>query len=309
MIKKYKIILLAAGITGVLTACGGGGGGGGSGAAPTVGFTSWGTVRPNTIVQANGGSTQFTYTSNTSGIVTSVLNNGNSATGANISLTYGSGNLNLTAVSIQSAQGASVSVNGSSGDTLAVIPIGPVGSVVYGINRARTQEVLGINAPSFGWEYQTYGVWLTGQNGAGTAGAVSAGSITPVTGMPATGSATFVGNALGVVSGVGLPGYATAAGMTANTNFGNRTIAFATSGTVASAFNGSGAFSAPGLNLNGTLSYSAGSNQFSGAATSASGLTGTVTGQFYGPTANEIGGTYNLSGSAGFMGGAFGGKR
>lgn len=37
-------------------------------------------------------------------------------------------------------------------------------------------------------------------------------------------------------------------------------------------------------------------------------MTGTVSGQFYGPSANEIGGTYNLSGT-GLMGGAFGGKR
>ena len=297
----------------ILSACAGGGGGGGSSTAAvtTSPFTSWSAIRPNTNFQFNdAASTQFTYTANpTTGIVSSITNNGISGSGGYVSLTYG-GSSDLTAIAITSRQGQNLFVSAYAGDTISTIAVGPVTSIVYGINKERTTEVVGINGPSFGWDYQTYGVWVTGEGtGSGTAGAVSAGNVTAVTGIPATGTAVFSGNALGVFGIVGAPAYLTAAAMSANTNFGSRTIAFATSGTVASSFNGGGAFSAPGLNMSGNLTYGAGVNQFSGAVTASNGMSGSAVGKFYGPNANEIGGTYNLSGGGAFMGGGFGGKR
>jgi hypothetical protein len=63
--------------------------------------------------------------------------------------------------------------------------------------------------------------------------------------------------------------------------------------------------------MSGTLTYSSGANQFSGAiSTAGSAMTGTAVGTFYGPSANEIGGTFGVTGSSGQgMIGAFGGKQ
>ena len=43
--------------------------------------------------------------------------------------------------------------------------------------------------------------------------------------------------------------------------------------------------------------------------TSANGMTGSLSGRYYGPNAEEVGGVYNLGGTAGTMMGGFGGKR
>jgi hypothetical protein len=66
--------------------------------------------------------------------------------------------------------------------------------------------------------------------------------------------------------------------------------------------------------MTGTLTYSAATNQFSGATTTAGGggvgvLTGTTTGKFYGPTATEIGGTLAVRNGLEALAGGFGGKR
>jgi hypothetical protein len=64
------------------------------------------------------------------------------------------------------------------------------------------------------------------------------------------------------------------------------------------------------LNMTGTLNYTAGSNQFTGNVSTVGGLTGTATGRFYGPTAQEIGGTFGVTGAGvTTYGGAFGGKQ
>lgn len=304
--KKFALLITPL----ILVACGGGGGDGYV-AVTTTPFTNWSSIKPNTNFQFNdAASTQFSYTANpNTGIVSSITNDGITGSGGYVSLTYG-GSSNLTAISLTSRQGQNVTVSAYAGDSISTISAGPVASVVYGINKAKTTEVAGINGPSFGWDYQTYGVWVTGEGaGSGTAGAVSAGNVTAVTGIPATGTAVFYGNALGIFGMTGAPAYLTASAMSANTNFASRSIAFSTSGTVASSFNGGGAFSAPGLNMSGNLTYGAGVNQFSGAVTASNGMSGSAVGKFYGPNANEIGGTYNLSGGGAFMGGGFGGKR
>jgi hypothetical protein len=64
-----------------------------------------------------------------------------------------------------------------------------------------------------------------------------------------------------------------------------------------------------GLNLNASIGYPAGTNAFSGMVTSANGMTGSLSGRYYGPNAEEVGGVYNLGGTAGTMMGGFGGKR
>jgi hypothetical protein len=64
------------------------------------------------------------------------------------------------------------------------------------------------------------------------------------------------------------------------------------------------------LDLRGNWNYAPGTSQFSGSVKTVNGdLTGSASGRFYGPTAQEIGGVYGLTGGGATMLGGFGGKR
>lgn len=91
--------------------------------------------------------------------------------------------------------------------------------------------------------------------------------------------------------------------MAATVNYATRSIAFSTSN---SQFN-AGPVLAPNLDMSGTLTYAPGQNLFAGTVTSAT-MTGTASGRFYGPNAQEIGGIYSLSGGGAGHYGAFFGK-
>ena len=98
--------------------------------------------------------------------------------------------------------------------------------------------------------------------------------------------------------------------MTATASFDARTVNFSTSGTLISGAPSGSAISASDLNLSGTLAIAAGANKMSGTVTTVGGMSGNANGKFYGPTANEVGGTYAVSGSnLGTFVGGFGGKR
>jgi hypothetical protein len=97
--------------------------------------------------------------------------------------------------------------------------------------------------------------------------------------------------------------------MTASVNFATRQIGFATTSTAKTNLSTGVTSSATSQNLSGTLSYSAGSNNISGNLTSTGGMSGTAVGQFFGPSANEIGGTYKVNSGSSYMIGGFGGKR
>lgn len=307
-VTRFAKFILIGSISLALAACAGGGGGGSSssGGVTVTPFTSWSAIAPSSTVQATGGSTQSTYTANTgTWAVTAITFNGQSTTGASYTATYDS-NTVLSAFTVSSAQGAIVSLSKSGGDTFQAY-----GTVDYARNPTASTEVVAINPSIVGWNYQSYGVWITGQGtGSGTAGAVSVGSATPVTGIPASGNATFSGYASGVYVSPTGAAYLTNGSMSAATNFGARSIAFSTTGTQAAAFNGGSSGSTPLLNMSGSLTYVSGSNSFAGAITTSGGLTGNASGKFYGPSANEIGGTF-VAGGAGVQAfsGAFGGKR
>jgi hypothetical protein len=58
-----------------------------------------------------------------------------------------------------------------------------------------------------------------------------------------------------------------------------------------------------------TMTYAAGSNAIRGTFQIGTLMSGSGSGWFYGPAANELGGTFFISGSAGKMLGGFGAKR
>lgn len=312
----------------ILTACAGGGGGGGSsaGGVTVTPFTSWTAIQPNTTVIAYGDSSQVSYVDDPATRLVGSISNPIQAQstqvgfGPSLMLTYGSSLIN--SVTANSGAGTVLTFDKSIGDTIAPLPVGPfAGDVNVALKRDGT--AIGLFAepcPSnpCGWNYQSYGVWISGIDattalGNGTTGGISVGSATPVSGMPATGTATFVGTAGGLyVSPAGGAAF-TIADMSASVNFGTRAVGFST--TTTNITNNFTTFTARNdLNISGTLTYSAGTNAFRGALTApgaGSGLTGNAVGKFYGPTANEIGGTYLLRAGSGLesMIGAFGGKR
>jgi len=280
--KKIAYIFLPLLIVG----CAGGSSGGG-GSASTTPFTTFSSIAPSATVQSSGGSAQFTYSP------AAVTSNGQSISGATLTTKYDA-SINPTAISIQSAQGASVAINTALGDTITT-----AGGIISGASKDNNTNLL----MSTGFEYQSFGIWAAGA-GSGTAGAFSVGSQTAVANIPTSGSASFTGKSFGVYgSSAGI--YSTVSDMAATANFTNRSIVFTTSNTI----NNNTKAAASGLNLIGSFAYNAGSAVFSGGVVSSNGMSGVATGQFYGPAANEIGGTVSLTGNNGVFNGGFGGKR
>jgi hypothetical protein len=99
--------------------------------------------------------------------------------------------------------------------------------------------------------------------------------------------------------------------MIANVDFQNRSIGFSTLDTTLVNSKTGIATRNEGLDLSGGLSWNAGSNGFTGQLQSRNAnVSGPASGLFYGPKAEEIGGTYNLvGGPVSRMVGGFGGKR
>jgi hypothetical protein len=162
-----------------------------------------------------------------------------------------------------------------------------------------------------GWEYQSFGVWNSNVPGAGTVGATSFGAATPGSAVPISGAATFTGKLAGLYVSPTGQGSLAAADLTVNANFNTRSLSFASSGTTITRDLVT-ATAAPNLNLNGTLTYSPGSSTFTGALVNAgSTMSGSSKGQFYGPTAQELGGVFAVKSSTTVetLVGAFGAKR
>lgn len=314
----------------ILAGCGGGGGGsssggsgGGSSSQPT--FTSWGAIKPNTTTAVSGTSQEVSYTANpATDLVTSLSPLTPNESGATYFLTTNANN-QASAISIRSARGTTVTFNNANRSTLAsavrYFPTPQFFATYTGaITGDGTSAALAADERAAGWNYQSYGVWISGRGtGAGTAGAASVGALTQAGNIPTVGSATFRGTSAGIYVGPQGNYLITTAFMNADVSFANRTVNLSTINTsaasAASIINGSFGTSTPALNISGSLSYAPGTNSISGAVTTAGSsngtpMTGTAKGAFFGPNANEIGGTFGVKGTGmeTFAGG-FGGKR
>lgn len=174
-----------------------------------------------------------------------------------------------------------------------------------------------------GLSYSTFGDWTTynGSNNLVGFGVYSVGSQTPLSSMPTTGTATYSGGAIGavVVNSSGTSYGLSSSSVTLNANFGANSI----TGTIAniSAYSVSNAGTAPvgtmnDINLTGgtisgnSFTGSAAASSTPGTAVNITGATGSFLGSFYGPAAQEAGGTFNLSSGSGasstLITGAFG---
>ena len=310
----------------VLVACGGGGGGsGGNSSVPQVPFTTWSAIQPNTTTVASGSSQELSYLANPqTDKVTSASSVSPNQAGAQYFVTTNSNN-DSSAITLKSALGTTVTFNAANGSALGsqyryFSTPQTYAKYTGALTGDGTSAALAIDPLYMGWNYQGYGVWITGRGtGSGTAGVMSIGAPTIASNVPTAGAATFSGNSAGLyLTPVG-DYFITTAAMTANVSFTNRTVNFSTVNTsaasAAAVINGNFGSLAPSLDLKGNLSYAAGSNNLNGTVTSASSyngnpMTGTAAASFYGPNANEIGGTFALTGTgAESYAGAFGGKR
>jgi hypothetical protein len=288
----------------VLVACGGGGGGGSS--STLAPFVKWSSVTAGNTYVIAGDSIQGTYTYNVATEKVTSITRDTQQSGATFTETFNSSGI-VQSVRIQTASGTDISFERGT-DTFGVLIINNDINAV--VSADETRFALAPEPTAFGWEYQTFGVWVTGAGtGSGTYGAASIGAATAGSSVPVTGTATYTGYTGGQYIASDGSDYFTSSNMTAVANFAAKSLAFATSGT---AITPDLLTESPAttLNMSGTLTYSPGSNQFTGNVSTTGGLTGTATGRFYGPTAQEIGGTFGVTG-AGITtyGGAFGGKR
>jgi len=175
-----------------------------------------------------------------------------------------------------------------------------------------------------GYTYQTFGTWIAvPDNLPPVEGYFSTGIPTDAATLPFAGTATYTGRAAGTwVDAQTRDFFSTVATVNVTVDFGASTVTISTTGTNVVSNNApSDTSPTPSANLNfsGLLSYSAASNTFTGVATTSNGISGNVTGRFYGlgisastsskvmGSPPELGGTFAVFvPGGGAMQGAFG---
>ena len=160
-------------------------------------------------------------------------------------------------------------------------------------------DVSGLTASNYGlWEH-------VDASGNMTVGAYSTGTLTLAADMPKKGKATYAGSAIGTGSDLAAK-FNVVGAWNGSADFDKQHVDWNTNLTRIDANGATSQF--------GTLTGSAGifGNKFAGSVTSsgtATALSGTTSGAFYGTGASEIGGVFSASGGGTNVIGAFGGKK
>jgi hypothetical protein len=302
-------------------------GGGGSSSAPaspdpTVNYTpqafvNMDSIQNGTTVRFSGPSVQTDLTVNPGVAVTNLYNVGDTGN-STVDVTYDF-NGRIIKLDLNHSLGTNLVFEGSAGDAVADA------STVLGSEFEGILFATGDSGAKFGmaadgknadidFNYQTFGVWEKGRGT--TSGEVVATSVGVTTvNVPASGSATFSGWTGGAfLDTAGEYDYLTASELTAVADFSARSVSITSENTVMYNMIAERLTTDPNagaaLDFTGTLTYSANSNSLSGSMTTTGGPTGTMTASFYGPNAEEIGGTFHGTGT-GFelFTGSFGAKR
>ena len=152
-------------------------------------------------------------------------------------------------------------------------------------------------------EYMSFGTWVNGRGtGAGTIGAGHHGRQTTPSEMPTGVSASYSGVGLGAATLADGKGYETVSSIDLSTDFSTVNL----SSYLTDAIDPMTGASNPAPELDFTGSGGVSGSGFS-ASVSGPGTSGDAEGQFYGPTADAVGGTYRTSGPGGVAHfGAFG---
>jgi transferrin binding protein len=159
-----------------------------------------------------------------------------------------------------------------------------------------TFTILYLDPEAAGMQYSTIGGWDRPGTGAARGGVAPFGVVTRTADIPRTGTAHYSGQFIGRYiddRADSAPGqraqFVVGAIATANANFGTGVVAFDTTNSHA---NGE---PRPTLDLFGRMASGMRTNQMQGTAeTKIPSMTGTMSGTFFGPTANELGGSVRV---------------
>jgi len=295
VLRTVPLLLLPLALSGCL----GGSGGGSSGPSAPV-FTSFSTMKPSATTRVDGIAHELDYTYDSSTVTTV----------SGYQQSYGS--IEATVDGARSITGLKVNGPKTTRSWNAYnSQVEDDGSLIAGVSNDGSDLVMGVLPLDAGYDYQTFGIWQTGRGtGAGTAGAFSVGAQTAGANIPNSGTATFRGHSLGSAVDRDGQDYLAGADATLSADFASRTVGFRTDNTVIVEPDSGIVGDAPSLDMTGTMAYGGNSNRLIGSASTASGMTGTLEGRFYGPQANEVGGLFILSDDLGEVyGGSFGGVR
>lgn len=314
--QKAHALIVALPLTLTLCACGGGGADGRVNSTPPpvsspAQLVNFAAVQANTPTSASGITREGSVTiENTGAILQSGVATPTEGTGT-VNFTL-DGARQATALQINGSQ-SSVNFNASNANSAQLVLNGlPVAALLS--NSSGSEQAIFADPYVLGFNHQTFGVWGTGlvAGATGRYGAMSAGNRTNAAAVPTAGNVTYRGVAGGIYTDGAQSRYA--ADATFVVNFANRSIDFSTSnqtltGILTNVTNRVGI-----LSIRGTMTYSPGSVTFSGpltanGQTSLRTMSGSGSGTFYGPSANEIGGTFFLRGPSATLIGGFGGKQ
>jgi hypothetical protein len=283
--KELALAILGVSASLILTGCGGGG------SSPVkTSFSSFINIPPNSTADVTGEAIEESYTLGSAPPfpVTSVTDLGTDST-ATASLSFDSDG-QLSKLSITTDNGV-VSWN-SSTDFFV-----PSQGIIQMISADGDRYAYAIDPLDFGWDYQTFGTWISGLNSLSPrSGSITVGARTNGDSVPSTGTATFIGAVGGTYIDSAGAGFLVIGNSSIGADFDARSLTFETTNNNTINLVDASPGTNSNLNLSGTLTYSAGSNNFTGTV-NGTGLTGSASGYFYGPAAEEAGGTFSLSGS------------
>lgn len=289
-----KGMLAAVSVIAFLSGCGGGGGGGSPAlnpaqtAPPTIFTSTTPTTLSGNLTSYSGDKTTNQYTQLTGTLDGSAIGNGVQLTSITINVTNSSG-LAFTETFSNLAQ--------------TTDPTAPAGSTAKLLSQQKTdpdasiRTLTLIDPASLGLSYSTLGNWEYAASAGATALAgayFSFGRLTAGSDIPTTGTGVYSGRMNGNYAD-GTKLYSVGADAAALANFGSNTVALTTSSTFKldkSAPAGTPPTADSTLNItSGVLTYSPGTNTLSGTFATQN-MSGPALGNFYGPAAAELGGTF-----------------
>ena len=307
----------------ILTACGGGGSSSSSSSFSSL--VRYSELQPDVSIRNTSAITQqVTYTIDTTGNEDAVSNIGDvtAAGSATVTEEYQDGTVNgepdltndIHELSITSAEGTVVSYDHSTDnyeESFFGVQVMDNETDPAGNSDDATYVILYSNPYDKGLDYNSYGIWFKlGTETPGVEytyflGTVSSGVKTDAANMPTTGTANYSGDYIGHYYGATSTNenaneYVVEGEVTIGADFSLGTLIYQSA--VSSAENDTtgsvvtdGDLIALGnvLNISGTELAITGSS-FTGDLATSNGLSGTITGQFYGPAAEEVGGIFAL---------------
>ena len=265
---------------------------------PTVtAFTTWSAVVVNDPTKLSSG---VSATIGTDGV-------------ASLATTNASGTFTINSaggfseIAMNAGTTNSVSFKTASGDT---IQNAYNNTTAVALNQAQTLVSIDAIPSAYSFQYQIYGAWGSYGSSSLASNAVSLGSPSTGAGIPTTGTTTVSCSSSGYFVDLAKNAFLTNATMSATINFAAGTITFSTANTGILGGPLGSPISNNNLDLSGgSITYTVGTNVLTGSVFSANNMVGPVNGLFYGPNANELGGTYAITNTlVGTMVGGFGCK-